>query len=131
MQIHEWLHTNLWHVLHQISVNSISLFKVFHGISDFILRRLKIERLFQAPTVHLAKTHAPILRCSRKRRHPQKAYASMLVRASFTSSCILPCQKISFRSWSNSKILGEKKQQPHLGQAQLLTPYALTMHKST
>lgn len=77
MQIHEWLHTNPWHVLLQISVNIISLFKTFHDISDFILRRLKIERLFQAPTVQLAKTRTPILRCSRKGRYPQKAYASI------------------------------------------------------
>lgn len=78
MQIHEQPHINLWHVSLQISINITALFKVFHGISDFILRRLNIERLFQAPTVQLAKTHTPIPRCSRKGRHPQKAYASIL-----------------------------------------------------
>lgn len=58
--------------------NIVSLFEIFHRISDSILTRLEIERLFQAPTVHLAKIHTPIPRCSGKGRHPQKAYASML-----------------------------------------------------
>lgn len=74
MQMHERPHPNLWHVSLQISVNMITLLKIFHGISDCILRRLKTERLFQAPTMHLAETHTPIPRW----RHPKKAYASML-----------------------------------------------------
>lgn len=130
MQIHEQLHANLWHVLRQISVNIISLFKVFHFTSDFILKRLKIERLFQAPTVQLAKTHAPVLRCSRKGRHPQKAYASML-EGFIYKQLHFAMSEDKLQIPEQLEVTREKNQQSHLGQSQLLTPYSLTMHKST
>lgn len=130
MQVHEQPHINLWHVSLQISISIISLFKIFHCVSDFILRRLNVERLFQAPTVQLAKTHTPIPRCSRKGRHPQKAHASTLQGFIYEQlHFIMSEDKVQILQ--QLKVTWGKKQQPHLGQSQLLTPYSLTTHKST